>query len=279
MKPYKLMLVGCVGMLLTIFVGGCKLSNAYDYSPYYHIQVEEEMRLTDDDSSPYCDFSIYFSCLDEEDDSIARIVNRNIQREFLGSDYGTLPPEAAVDSFKNTYYRDYRQEIGSLYQMEKANVSSDEEIPAWFNQTYSMVTTVDEGKADVITATANIFVDMGGAHPNQWSRWINFHAKTGKPLTKEDVFLSSAQPELEQLLLEKLILHQSELYPEETIASLEDLHQRGFLQLTDIYIPDNFLLGKNGVLFLYNRYDIAPYSAGEIVLELPYEKIGQYLKN
>ena len=48
--------------------------------------------------------------------------------------------------------------------------------------------------------------------------------------------------------------------------------------MTNMYIPDNFLFSKNAMLFLYNRYDIAPYAAGEIVIEVPYEEIGHYLK-
>ena len=46
----------------------------------------------------------------------------------------------------------------------------------------------------------------------------------------------------------------------------------------NMYIPDNFLLGKNEVLFLFNRYDIAPYAAGETIIRLSYEEIGPYLK-
>ena len=48
--------------------------------------------------------------------------------------------------------------------------------------------------------------------------------------------------------------------------------------MTNMYIPDNFLLHKEGVSFLFNRYDIAPYSVGEIVIEIPYEEIGYCLK-
>ena len=56
------------------------------------------------------------------------------------------------------------------------------------------------------------------------------------------------------------------------------LHNKGILQLTEMYIPDNFLLAKDEMLLLFNRYDIAPYSAGEIVLKFGYEEIGPYLK-
>ena len=266
-------------LFTTLGLEGCGQVNQYDHSPYHLIHIEEEAHLTEEATSPYCDFSIDYSCLNEEGDSVAKLINNIIHREFLGEEYAFLTPEAAIDSFKNVYLRDYRQEVGKLYLTDKAQASTKEEIPAWYNRTYSLVTFVEEGHNGTINASANTFVDTGAAHPNQWSHWLNFEFETGKLLSKEDVFLSSAKTEIEQTLLNKLILQQAKLYPDETISTLKDIQKKGFLQMTNIYIPDNFLLGKEAVLFLFNRYDIAPYSAGEIVIEVPYEEIGPYLKN
>ena len=262
---------------LAVLMVGCGLSSNGD-SAYRHVVIEEEARLADTDNSPYCDFAIDFTYLDEVD-SVAVRMNRNIQREFLGDDYATLDPVAAVDSFRNTYLADYRNEVGAIFEKERANASSEDEIPAWFSQTYSLVTFVEEGQSGVVNATANYFVDMGGAHPHQWSIWLNFDFVTGRILEKEDVFHLEASADIEALLLDKLIRMQAEEHPDMQVNSLEDLQNMGFLQHTNMFIPDNFLLSKRGMLFLFNRYDIAPYSAGEIVIEVPYGEIGHYLKN
>ena len=262
---------------LAVLMVGCGLSSNGD-SAYRHVFIEEEARLADTDNSPYCDFAIDFTYLDEVD-SVAVRMNRNIQREFLGDDYATLDPVAAVDSFRNTYLADYRNEVGAIFEKERANASSEDEIPAWFSQTYSLVTFVEEGQSGVVNATANYFVDMGGAHPHQWSIWLNFDFVTGRILEKEDVFHLEASADIEALLLDKLIRMQAEEHPDMQVNSLEDLQNMGFLQHTNMFIPDNFLLSKRGMLFLFNRYDIAPYSAGEIVIEVPYGDIGHYLKN
>lgn len=262
---------------LAVLMVGCGLSSNGD-SAYRHVFIEEEARLADTDNSPYCDFAIDFTYLDEVD-SVAVRMNRNIQREFLGDDYATLDPVAAVDSFRNTYLADYRNEVGAIFEKERANASSEDEIPAWFSQTYSLVTFVEEGQSGVVNATANYFVDMGGAHPHQWSIWLNFDFVTGRILEKEDVFHLEASADIEALLLDKLIRMQAEEHPDMQVNSLEDLQNMGFLQHTNMFIPDNFLLSKRGMLFLFNRYDIAPYSAGEIVIEVPYGEIGHYLKN
>lgn len=64
----------------------------------------------------------------------------------------------------------------------------------------------------------------------------------------------------------------------DTITSVEGLQSVGILLDTDIYIPENFLLDKNGVTFYYNRYEIAPYAAGDFSLTVPYDEISAYLK-
>lgn len=270
------------GMLASLslawFLGACNPTSQYDYSPYQNIFLEEGAHLTDDTFSPLCDFSMDYSFLKEENDSIAMLINREMQREFLGGDYASLNPEMAIDSFKNTYIRNYREEVGKLYAMEKEKALSEEEIPAWFDQTYSMINFLDQGREGIIHVSANMYVDMGGAHPNQWARWLNFDSTTGKRLALEDVFKPEAKQEIEQLLLLSLIARQASENTEEKVESLEDLQKLGFLQMTDMYIPDNFILGKEEVSFLFNRYDIAPYSAGEIVLRISYEKIGPFLK-
>lgn len=278
MKRYPYMAIILLMMLLSTWLGGCGLMEKYDDSPYKHIFKEEEAHLTEDASSPFCDFSVDYTYLDEEGDSIATLINRTIQGEFLGNDYVSLTPEEAVDSFMNVYIRDYRKETGELYQVDRAKGTSDEEIPAWYNQTYSLVTFIEEGHGGIINVSANVFVDTGGAHPHQWSQWLNFDFESGKLLTKDDVFLASAKVDIERMLLDHLMLMQAEIYPDESLKTLEDLQQKGFLQMTNMYIPDNFLLHKEGVSFLFNRYDIAPYSAGEIVIEIPYEEIGYCLK-
>ena len=278
MKRYPYMAIILLMMLLSTWLGGCGLMEKYDDSPYKHIFKEEEAHLTEDASSPFCDFSVDYTYLDEEGDSIATLINRTIQGEFLGNDYASLTPEEAVDSFMNVYIRDYRKETGELYQVDRAKGTSDEEIPAWYNQTYSLVTFIEEGHGGTINVSANVFVDTGGAHPHQWSQWLNFDFENGNLLTKDDVFLASAKADIERMLLDHLMLMQAEIYPDESLKTLEDLQQKGFLQMTNMYIPDNFLLHKEGVSFLFNRYDIAPYSVGEIVIEIPYEEIGYCLK-
>ena len=255
---------GCRVMMLlaaALLPSGCRQISAYDYSPYVNYNVVEEAYLGTEENSSYCDFSMDYSCLNEEGDSIAALINQGIHREFLGDEYASLSPAVAVDSFKNTYLRNYRAETGEMYEADKARAGSEGEMPPWYGQTYSIVTFMEEGRNGIMGASANYFVDMGGAHPNQWSRWLNFDTRTGQLLTADDVFEPSAREEVERLLEEAVRNLQVDLYPDARIT-----------------IPENFFLGAKSVRFLYNRYDIAPRSSGSIEVELSYEAIGHCLK-
>ena len=96
MKPYKCMPKVLLLSFLMALASGCGLVGSYDSSAYEHIFLEEEAHLTPDASSPFCDFSIDYTYLNEEDDSIAALINRSVQREFLGKEFATLVPEVAV---------------------------------------------------------------------------------------------------------------------------------------------------------------------------------------
>lgn len=251
--------------LLTM--AGCDFTAANE-GPLKQLAIEEKAHLSEDPTSPCCHFTLNHTYLNEKDDSIASLINRHWQNELFGNDYATLAPELAVDSFKNTYLRSYIGKMSENYQKAIDYGVHEQEIAAWFNHEYALNTTVEDGCEGVVNVKADFEVHEGGAHPHAYSRWMNFSRTSGKPLGVQQVFSSKA--EVEQLLLEALMAQKG-------VQTLEELNKAGFLEQTPIYIPDNFLLGKDGIAFLYNAYDIAPHSAGNTVLQLGYEEIGPYL--
>jgi hypothetical protein len=64
-----------------------------------------------------------------------------------------------------------------------------------------------------------------------------------------------------------------------TAAELEE--KRSIFALGDVYITDNnFQLQKDGILFCYNPYEIAPWSEGFIFAKLTYKQLeGLMVKN
>ena len=104
-----------------------------------------------------------------------------------------------------------------------------------------------------------------------------FEKNTGKLLALKDVFMAGSEKPISDMLLEELITEMATRLEDSSITSLEGLQNAGILNSTNMYVPDNFLLEKEKVSFLYNKYDIAPYAVGIITLSLPYTSVEKYM--
>lgn len=260
-------------------LAGCDGQKQFDSDAIKSVKVEEEAHLEDNATSPSCKFAIDYSYLAATDaaDSIMRRINEAALSASLGKEYARLEPAAAVDSFKNAYISYYRKEVSELYEEDVRNGTSAGDLPSWYNYEYSLTTEFSDGKEGVLNYTSKTFEYTGGAHPNEWGKWLNFDKANGRALSMDDVFIPAAEPSICEMLLDALIEEMSIRLENDKIKTLEDLQNEGILNSTNIYIPENFLLKKNEVSFLYNKYDIAPYATGTIVLSLPYGKIEQYM--
>lgn len=256
-------------------LSGCNGQKQIDSETVKTVKVEEQAHLQDDTVSPACKITIDYSYLAESDaaDSIAQRINRTIQAHVLGKEYIRMNPEVAVDSFKNTYINNYRKDVNEFYQEDIKNGTPKDELPTWYNYEYGLTTHFSEGKEGILNFIAETFEYTGGAHPNSWNKWMNFEKNTGKLLALKDVFMAGSEKPMSDMLLEELITEMATRLEDSSITSLEGLQNAGILNSTNMYVPDNFLLEKEKVSFLYNKYDIAPYAVGVITLSLPYTSV------
>jgi hypothetical protein len=78
-------------------------------------------------------------------------------------------------------------------------------------------------------------------------------------VTLNDIYGENFEQPLTERLLEALL--------EKTGAhNISELHDRGYLYSMDMFVPANFIVGDDEVTFIYNPYEIAPYSEGRIEL-------------
>ena len=280
MKKRNLVLSVMTTCLVSCFLlSGCNGQKQIDSETVKTVKVEEQAHLQDDTVSPACKITIDYSYLAESDaaDSIAQRINRTIQAHVLGKEYIRMNPEVAVDSFKNTYINNYRKDVNEFYQEDIKNGTPKDELPTWYNYEYGLTTHFSEGKEGILNIIAETFEYTGGAHPNSWNKWMNFEKNTGKLLALKDVFMAGSEKPMSDMLLEELITEMATRLEDSSITSLEGLQNAGILNSTNMYVPDNFLLEKEKVSFLYNKYDIAPYAVGVITLSLPYTLVEKYM--
>lgn len=280
MKRRNLVLTIITSCLVSCFLlPGCNGQRQIDSEAVKSIQVKEDAHLQDDEASPACKITIDYSYLapSGQTDTIAQRINQTVQTHILGKEYANLTPEAAVDSFKNTYIATYRKDVGQFYQEDIKNGTAKNELPTWYNYEYGLSTAFSDGKEGILNFIADTYEYTGGAHPNSWGRWMNFEQTTGKLLTLKDVFMAGSEKPMNAMLLKELISQMADKMENDSITSLAGLQNVGILTSTDMYVPDNFLLKKDTVSFLYNKYDIAPYAAGAITLSLPYTSVEKYM--
>lgn len=264
------------GAVACLSIQSCQNTETAKPAKVSSIQADTLVALkAGEEASPKCKVSIDYMYLEagDEKDSISAIINSKIQSIAFGDAYGKMSPKEAIPAVVGKYTKDYRDKLTKFYEADIHNGVKPEDIPAWYNYEYEITSELSLNNDSIWNFSVSTFTDTGGAHPNTTIKWVNLLAKSGKVLTKNVVFRKDKEKEIIDLIFKHLIDEVNQRLETDTITSLEGLKQNGALLDVELYIPDNFLLLEDRVSFLYNRYDIAPYSMGEFIIDVPYAEI------
>lgn len=243
---------------------GCK-NHPKGETLFQAIQVTEQVHLTADTLSPACSISIDLNYA-EGDDSVCHHINTEIVKAAF--EYEALSPEMAVDSFVAHYTRNYTNDLLPYYMEDN---EAGKASMGWYNYYYDLKTDAQKGKEGIINYVIEMNSYEGGAHGNHVNTYLNFYAETGRLVTLDDLFAPGYESSLNEILL-KSLMKQAE------VASIEALQEKGYLLSCEMYPSKNFLLKDDGMEFLYNAYEIAPYVVGVTVLKIPYGDLADLLK-
>ena len=217
-----------------------------------------------DENSPKLEIDISLLIPQETNKDV--LTNKNNCITYAAYGYEDITPQAATDSviksLKENYYsmRDY-------YINEKT-VSSD---APWFNAYYLLKSNAISGRNNTVCYIVDYEVYEGGAHPSHITSVVNFDATSGKEITLHDVFIENSDSTLTARLTNRLA-------EQHNVKTLADLQEKGYLTMNDMYITNNFVLGKDSILFIYNSYEIAPYALGESRIGFKYDELKDILK-
>jgi hypothetical protein len=110
----------------------------------------------------------------------------------------------------------------------------------------------------------------GGAHGFYGTALTTYDLQTGKSLLLSQVFTN---PEALRPLLEKAFVEaKKEMVPDVTLEELLLEPEKG------LALPENFCLLPEGVRFMYNPYEVAPYAVGQTDLLLSWDQLGALAK-
>lgn len=112
----------------------------------------------------------------------------------------------------------------------------------------------------------------GGAHPNASTVYININPANGNSITLEDVL----KPGFEDVLTKA---------GEKGFRKFHELPDTASFQYNDFefennrfQLSGNYGFTKNGIVFYYNSYDVAPYAMGPTEVIIPYEEVKDWLR-
>ena len=210
--------------------GSCSLS-------FQQLKVEKTVPLDSSEHSPACKVIIE---ADEINDTTraARNMNRTIAFHLFGGMHRSFA--LAADSFCLTYAEQYRRDLTDLYKADRQSGINS----SWYDYKYRMATEHKDGLNGYLCYLIHKVKYEGGAREYREEQCLNFDTETGELVKLEDVLPPASLALLPSLLTEELLKTYG-------CRNRKELQDKGILRLTDIYIPLNYELGKEGITFIY----------------------------
>lgn len=132
--------------------------------------------------------------------------------------------------------------------------------------------TVTRADAKIFSYRTDSYENTGGAHPMSGSVGASYDSQTGKKLQLSDVV--SDKNGLYDKLIEKLEAFSEENGGEVLFDGYQDMVRsqvdEDLIEGTDTKAELQWTLSDTGMTVYFNPYDVAPYAAGQITIELPY---------
>jgi len=173
----------------------------------------------------------------------------------------------AVHNFADSVKNGYTEEMNTLYD-------PDDEYTFRYQYIFDVKGARMPDSKDGVTAyRASVRIYQGGAHGEYAEVCVNLDSRTGRELLSSDVFKEDKTERVKELM-ERQLMDDNGV---ETSEQLRD--STGITMLGEVYVSDsNFLLLKDGVRFIFNPYDIAPWSTGLVEVKLTYRQLEGCLK-
>ncbi|WP_026754222.1 DUF3298 and DUF4163 domain-containing protein [Sediminibacter sp. Hel_I_10] len=120
---------------------------------------------------------------------------------------------------------------------------------------------------EIISIAINSYLDTGGAHGNTVVKFFNFNGQTGAPLEKKD--LINNMEAFSKVVAQRF---QTETKPNNEQETMED-----FFFGEQFKLPESIGFSDEGVVILYNTYEIASYAQGITEFTIPFAEVEAYL--
>lgn len=274
-----------LGSLLFAFAAGeaSATNTATDYSTTYAVTRTDTAKLPLDRVIEIHDKLLLDKTIEEAPSvtidisiPVVKSLNKDISKKLDKTLASMIfeDEENSLDKAAQDFCRNRKEEF-VLYINELINDDGDNisDFSGFFYNFYYYITAnAESGWNGYINYTVTQEVYEGGAHPNSYKSTIIFNPIDGNRVTLDDILKPGYKEALTALLTTKLL----EEYNAKTIKEAQEIGL--FINETGVPIPSSYTFGDNGIMFIYNTYEIAPYVFGAIHLTLTYDELKDLLK-
>jgi len=190
---------------------------------------------------------------------VADSVKKIIAKSFFGPGFTVGDPNKMMDNFKKENWDNYIQQNEEWH---KQGVSF-----SW-EQMQSMAVTFNSNSLLCLEYLKYAFT--GGAHGMTNLSYDIVYLETGELLTYSNIFKENTDDSLSVLLTKQL-------RKDYQVPDNVELSQAGFF-VDSIYPNRNIYVNGNGIGFLFNSYEIAPYSNGATNVFLEFRQIKDLIR-
>jgi len=202
---------------------------------------------------------------------VLKSIRAVIVTNLFGEEYVSHANDSIVQLFSNKLVTEYKENNGPLLdELDSTNrYSFDNE------HTLSGFSLLSDKKIYVYGIER--YVNMGGAHGLETRNYYNFDLKTGNLITEKDLFKAKYESELAKLIKLRIVEESKEYKDEKNSEPILDLENTDYW--TDsIKANGNFYITDEGINYVFNPYEIAPYYMGQTEVTLPFNRLNSLLK-
>ena len=274
---YSWLTIALVGMVAALSGALHRLSmpkvlcKEYTFEKVAYLAEGQENSLT---------FSIRYAypvAVNTSDEVLAKL-QRAVCRTVLGEAFLDMRPQQAIEAYAAMKHNEYIQNNLPLLQ-EWAIDHEDEPLGETLFNEELIISAAPIGNClplnnipSLWSYAMDVYEYTGGAHGNRYLLIQNYDLQTGDAVSEQDLFIDDYYEQLKTLLLEALIAQTDEA------ETKKDLRRLGY-SVVDVVPNENFYVTPEGITYVYNPYEIAPYAMGCIQISLPWDSVRHLLRN
>lgn len=255
--------VGILALLLILVISSCKntkpettVTESSRWS-FDTLHIEKKIYMDNDSAKSALTLTLEFDYPSKFDnDTILKAVQEHFVSYFTEDEDGTyrgLDPVAGFNAFVDN-------NVAESIKLGKAAEGSEIDFSEYYK---TVKTTVTDTTAVTITGRTEVTQYSGGAHDSHYVDYFTVDLRNGK-LLELDELLNGDDASKQLLVLIKEVLNTTKNANGDPLSLFDP---------TTITPSPNFYFAKQGIVFVYNTYEIAPHSDGLIEVTIPYAKI------